>query len=255
MSDLRERVEDLRRRGGYWTPTLDPLIEMAPEFVEAYVSFAAHPHRAQHLSAKARSFVGLAVHAAATHLHEHGVRLSIRSALDAGASTAEIIEVLELTATLGVHACVFGVPILVEELGGVPPAPPGEEAKRERLKADFIAKRGYWNDGIWAGLLALDADYFQAFTAFSSAPWATTQLEPKLKELIYIAFDVSATHQFAPGTPIHMRNAMRYGATPGEILEVMQIASIIGIHSFEIALPILIEELQRLKPGVERAGT
>lgn len=247
MPGLRDLVEDLKRRGGYWAPALDPLIEMAPDFVEAYVAFAAHPCRTQHLSAKVRSFIGLSVHAAATHLHEPGVRLYMRAALDSGASVNEIIEVLELTTTLGVHACVFAVPILVDELGGVPAARPGEAAERARLKADFIAKRGYWNDTIWDGLLALDPAYFEAFTAFSSAPWATTHLEPKLKEFVYIAFDVSATHQFAPGTPIHIRNALKYGATAGEILEVVQIASIIGIHTFEIALPVLLEELERRK--------
>ena len=68
-----------------------------------------------------------------------------------------------------------------------------------------------------------------------------------MKEFIYLAFDVSATHQFAPGTPIHIRNAMKYGATAGEILEVIQIASIIGIQTFEVALPILFEELERRK--------
>jgi len=247
MSKARALVDDLKRCGGYWAPSLDPLIEMAPDFVEAYVAFAAHPCRSRHLSAKAKSFVGLAVHAAVTHLHEPGVRLYTRAALDAGASVEEIIEVLELTTTLGVHACVFAVPILVDVLGGVPAARPGEEAERERLKADFIARRGYWNDTLWAGLLALDPAYFEAFTAFSSAPWATSHLEPKLKEFIYLAFDVSATHQFAPGTPIHIRNAMKYGATAGEILEVIQIASIIGIQTFEVALPILFEELERRK--------
>ena len=246
MSKVRELVDDLKRRGGYWAPALDPLIELAPAFVEAYVAFAAHPCRTRHLSPKVHSFVGLAVHAAATHLHEPGIRLYLRAALDAGASVAEIIEVLELTTTLGVHACVFAVPILVGLLGGPPPArTPDEAAERERLKADFIAKRGYWNDRLWEGLLALDPAYFGAFTAFSSAPWATTNLEPKVKELIYLAFDVSATHQFAPGTPIHIQNAMKYGATPHEILEVVQIASTIGIQTFEVALPVLIDELRR----------
>lgn len=246
MSKTSEVVADLKRRGGYWAESLDPLIELAPEFVEAYAAFALHPYASRHLSDKVKSFVSLAVHAAATHLHEPGIRSSIRAALGAGASRDELIEVLELTTTLGVHASVYGVPVLVNELGGLPPV--GDDGvDRASLKAEFIAKRGYWDDRLWEGLLTLDPAYFKAFTSFSSAPWETRHLEPKVKELVYIAFDVSATHMFSPGTGLHIGNALKYGATAGEILEVMQIASTIGMQTFEAALPILLDELERTK--------
>jgi alkylhydroperoxidase/carboxymuconolactone decarboxylase family protein YurZ len=247
MPNLHDLVEDLKRRGGYWTPALDPLFEIAPDFAEAYVAFAAHPCRSQHLTPKVKNFVGLAVHASATHLYEPGIRFYLKGALDVGASVEEIIEVLELTCNLGVHACVFGVPILVNEIGGLEAAKADADGvDREKLKAEFIAKRGYWSS-IWDGLLALDPKYFQIFTAFSSAAWRSKALEPKVKEFMYIAANVSATHQFAPGTPIHIKNALNYGATAGEILEVIQSASVIGINTFEIALPILFEEIKSRK--------
>ncbi len=253
MSDITLAVEELRQCGGYWTETLDPLIELAPQFVEAYIDFSKHPFSSKNLSPKLKCFVSLAVHAAATHLHEPGIRLSIRNALRAGATKDELIEVLQLTTTLGVHACVYGIPVLVNELGGVQ-STDDNDLERARLKASFIEKRGYWDDHLWEGLLTLDPGYFRAFTAFSSSPWETSHLEPKEKELVYIAFDVSATHMFSPGTALHIRNAMKYGATAGEIVEVMQIASTIGIQTFELALPILMDELELAETEKEKGS-
>jgi alkylhydroperoxidase/carboxymuconolactone decarboxylase family protein YurZ len=68
-------------------------------------------------------------------------------------------------------------------------------------------------------------------------------LAPIVKELVYIAFDAAATHLYAPGLKLHMRNAVRLGATAEEITEVLEIVSIIGIHTATVGVPILAEEL------------
>jgi hypothetical protein len=36
-----------------------------------------------------------------------------------------------------------------------------------------------------------------------------------------------------------MRNALGYDATPGEIMEVLEIATLLSIHTLEVATPIL----------------
>ena len=53
------------------------------------------------------------------------------------------------------------------------------------------------------------------------------------------ALDVAATHLYGPGIKIHMRNALRHGATAKEITETIEIASVIGIHGALIASPML----------------
>ena len=92
-------------------------------------------------------------------------------------------------------------------------------------------------------MLLLDPEFFAAYTQFSSVPWVSGTLEPKVKELIYTAFDVSATHLYASGLRQHIRNALDYGATREEVLEVIELASVIGIHSCTVGVPILVEEL------------
>jgi alkylhydroperoxidase/carboxymuconolactone decarboxylase family protein YurZ len=123
-----------------------------------------------------------------------------------------------------------------------PPTPSGGGERRRALQAEFEAKRGYWHP-FWDDVLALDPDFFEAYTQFSSVPWTSGVLEPKVKELIYTAFDVSATHLYEPGLRQHIRNALGYGATREEIMEVIELASVIGIHSAAVGVPILLEEL------------
>jgi len=240
QKQLRDQFIEAR---GYWSPMWEGLLELDEDFFEAYTNFSSVPWRQGPLEPKVKEFVYIAVDAAATHLYVPGIRQHIKQALAYGAAAEEIMEVLELTATLGIHACNIGVPILVEELeaAGRPLSRELSEHQLE-LKADFESKRGYWHE-FWHEVLLLDADFFEAYTQFSSVPWVSGTLSPKVKELIYTAFDVSATHLYAPGLRLHIRNALGYGATREEVLEVMELASVIGIHSCTVGVPILLEEL------------
>jgi alkylhydroperoxidase/carboxymuconolactone decarboxylase family protein YurZ len=69
-------------------------------------------------------------------------------------------------------------------------------------------------------------------------------LEPKVKEMVYTAFDAAATHLYVPGLKQHLRNAVRLGATAEELIEVLEIVSVIGIHAAATAVPILADELR-----------
>jgi alkylhydroperoxidase/carboxymuconolactone decarboxylase family protein YurZ len=117
-------------------------------------------------------------------------------------------------------------------------------ARQEKLKAEFIANRGYWSE-LWDGVLALSPDFFEAYGEFSSVPWKTGTLEPKIREFVYIAVDASGTHLYEPGTRIHMANALRFGATPEEIMEVLALVSVLGIHTVSMGLPVLLDELKK----------
>jgi len=245
--DISQRIARFVDQGGTWNASLNALVDDAPAFVDAWLEFGGKPLREGPLPPKVKSLIGLELNAAMTHLHEDGVREHVRNALRFGASRAEILELLQLVSVMAVHACTLGVPILAECLTADPQqagALTQSDPRRDALRDEFKAKRGYWNT-LWETLLALDPDYFKAFIDFSAAPWLTGALEPKVKEFVYIAVAVSATHQFAPGTRIHMHNALGYGATAAELMEVMQIASAMGIQSFALTLPILQEELAR----------
>ncbi|WP_051791018.1 carboxymuconolactone decarboxylase family protein [Amycolatopsis jejuensis] len=119
----------------------------------------------------------------------------------------------------------------------------GSDAEQlNTLRERFIAERGYWNT-FWEGLLSLDPEFFDAYLNFSAVPWRNGVLEPKVKELIYTAIDASTTHLYEPGLRQHIRNALGYGATKEEIMEVLELTSVLGIHTCTLGVPVLMEEL------------
>ena len=68
-------------------------------------------------------------------------------------------------------------------------------------------------------------------------------LDPKTYELIAIAVDASCTHMYAPGVRTHIRKALELGVTFEEIAAVLQLTSVLGIHTMSMGAPILLEEV------------
>ncbi len=220
---------------GSWNEDWDAFLEVDPGYFARYLELAAHPWRSGPLEPKVKALVQMCVDAAATHLWGPGVHHHMANAIAHGATAVEVVEVLELTATMGIHSTNVGVPILIDELAraGTPLDTGPLTARQEEIKAQFTEKRGYWNE-FWDGILRLDPEFFAAYTAFSAHSWENGPLEPKVKELMYTAFDCSATHMFEPGLRQHIRNALEYGATAAEIMEVFELAAGIGAKSFTL---------------------
>src|SRR5438105_4849569 len=125
-----------------------------------------------------------------------------------------------------------------------------QQQRRKDLRDAFIDKRGYWSP-VWDGVLDLDPDFFESYLRFSAVPWENGVLEPKVKEFIYTAVDTAATHLYVKGLRQHIRNALDYGATCEEVMEVIEIASVLGIHAATVGVPILIEELAQSNGSAE----
>ena len=102
---------------------------------------------------------------------------------------------------------------------------------------------GDWNPA-WDLFKDLDPDYLEAFLHFRSVPLKGL-LEQKYKEMIFIAINAATTHMLGPGVRRHIQNALKAGATKAEILEVIQLTTIMGIHSMNLAAPILMEGAAR----------
>ena len=259
VRDVTERPRRACARSGRGasapgTRTGATFLEVDPGFFERYLDLAAHPWRHGALEPKVKALVQLSGRRrrdapvrsrrpppprprARARRERRGDHRDARADGDDGDPRLNV-----------------GVPILIEELAaaGTPLDDGPLTAREEEIKADFIAKRGYWND-FWDGILRLDAEFFAAYTAFSAWSWEHGVLEPKVKELIYTAFDSSATHMFEPGLRQHIRNAIAYGATREEIMEVFELASGIGAKSFALGAPALREESPRER-GLDRAA-
>jgi alkylhydroperoxidase/carboxymuconolactone decarboxylase family protein YurZ len=225
-----------------WAPQWESILRMDCEFLNAYLRLSVVPSIHNHLDDKVREFIYVAINASSTHLFSPGIAMHLKAAIDFGATREELMEVLELTSTVGIHAANVGVPLLLEVLDeeGVSTrsVSASVDEKREALKRRFVDEQGYWERS-WDAILTLDPDFFDAYAEFAAIPWRTGHLEPKVKELVLCALDVAATHLYRPGIKTHMRNALRHGATQEEIMEVLEIVSVIGIHGALIAAPML----------------
>jgi alkylhydroperoxidase/carboxymuconolactone decarboxylase family protein YurZ len=234
--------DDFIRIRNTWAPQWESILRMDCEFLNAYLQLSAVPLRHNHLENKVKEFIYVAINASSTHLFSPGIQMHLKAAIEFGATRDELMEVLELTSTVGIHAANAGVPILLEVLNeeGLSPNTVTFDERLDTLKPGFIEEQGYW-DASWDALLSLDPDFFEAHAQFAAIPWRAGHLEPKIKELVLCALDAAATHLYRPGIKTHMRNAIRLGATQDEIMEVLEIVSVIGIHGALIGVPMLEE--------------
>ncbi len=104
--------------------------------------------------------------------------------------------------------------------------------------------KGDWNP-LWEQFRELDPDFLEAYLAFRSVPQSQGPLEQKYKELILIAINAATTHLYGPGVRRHIQNALKAGASMEEILETIQLTTVMGIHSCNLAIPILMEEVSK----------
>jgi alkylhydroperoxidase/carboxymuconolactone decarboxylase family protein YurZ len=116
-------VEQQRLRAAYearfgdWPEFCDQLLRLDPGYFAVMLDLLAGARPADGLDEISRCLISLALNACFTALNPAGIRLQIRRALRLGADHRQILQVLQMTAHLGVHACAVGVPVLLSALG------------------------------------------------------------------------------------------------------------------------------------------
>ena len=121
---LDERRQALKkaymdRHNGEWSDEKENILRVDPEYFETFSRFENVPWETGTLSRKEKELLYIAVHAAPVTLHREELKRHIERALDEGASWQEIVEVIQIVSTLGIHAITMGVPILKEAIGEV----------------------------------------------------------------------------------------------------------------------------------------
>jgi alkylhydroperoxidase/carboxymuconolactone decarboxylase family protein YurZ len=226
-----------------WGSSLEKLEEWDPEGAELLTRAGASPWNSGVLPRKEVELISLALYCACTNLNESGTRRQIRAALDAGATRDEVLWVLKGGAAMALHSCSLGVPILLEEMkaagvtaaGGPKPATPACDAMKEI---------GQWNTA-WDPFYELSPLWIEEFLAFGVGLYKGGLFTPRFVELISIAFDASITHMYPPGVRRHIKGALDAGATPEEVMTVLQLCVSMGLQACAQGVPILAEELDR----------
>jgi alkylhydroperoxidase/carboxymuconolactone decarboxylase family protein YurZ len=120
------------------------------------------------------------------------------------------------------------------------------DASKSTLKTDHPT--GPWEDSV-AKLREWDPAWTEQCFKMTTNPWTSGILPLKTIELICIAVNAACTNLNQDGTRRHIRAALDAGATREEILTVLKMACLLGIHSCSLGAPILLEEAKAA--GVE----
>ncbi len=212
MTDAEKQAlkDEIVRERGYWAPFHAVLLERDPDFLKAYIAFQAAPSRSGVLPQKLCEFIYIAIDTSVNHMYERGGRRHMEFALKAGASEAEVLQVILLTTVLAAHHPIdLGLAILADRLGA--------QSARSLLDAVPELARGY--------------------DAYHDAVWECGPLSRKEKELVALAVCAAPTCLHEPGMRRHIDGALEAGATAAEIAAVLQLAAALAIHTCTIAVP------------------
>lgn len=117
--------------------------------------------------------------------------------------------------------------------------------------SDAARASGGWNTA-WDEAAAFDAEWMEKFLDMGTLPLRKGVLDPKMYEFLAIAVDASCTHLYSPGVRRHIGKALDLGATPEEIMAVLQAVAVLGIHSVALGAPILADEMQKRRMDVPK---
>lgn len=109
--------------------------------------------------------------------------------------------------------------------------------------SDAARASGQWNKA-WDEAAALDPEWIEKFIDMATLPVRKGLIDPKVYEFLAIAVDASCTHLYSPGVKRHIAKALDLGATPEEIMAVLQAVAVLGIHSVALGAPILSDEMK-----------
>ena len=112
-----------------------------------------------------------------------------------------------------------------------------QEDKTNELIERITKERGFMRP--WHRLLAeRDPRFMELY--HEKAMYAMSEknaLPRKFKEILLVCLD--AVTFFEEGLRIHVRNALKYGATEDEILEALEVCTMLSIHYLSNHLPII----------------
>lgn len=238
--------EQLRRKEafiaarGYWRPWTHDLLLVDPDFLEAYGRYAGYPAAHGPLSRRMVELVYVALDCSATHMFAPGAALHVRLALEAGATSRDISDVLKLATAQGLDGCLAGMDILAEELGHgtgrVEPLPQQQAALRDR----YVAIHGDW-PGHCHYLVRRDPAFFALMLDLIAVHDDGAGLSAQDQVLIRIALAACFVALNRETLRAAIRHALVLDVTQGEIEQVLQLTAHIAVHACAVGFPALRE--------------
>jgi alkylhydroperoxidase/carboxymuconolactone decarboxylase family protein YurZ len=190
------------------------------------------------LDALSEALIRLGLAVAVTSLDRGAIDAAIERAFDAGASPAQVQEVIALVSGLGVHSLMMSAVSVLEAARqrGLIETDDRFTENEQALWDNHVGDDPFWigfeaeTPGFLHALLTLSPDLFSGFFDYCAIPWKSGTVHARTKELIAMAVDATPTHRFLPGFRVHLRNALSLGAGPVAVMATLDIAAAAPPH-------------------------
>lgn len=220
---------------GYWRPWTEAMLQADPGFLERYASYAGYPARSGPLSERMVELIYVALDASASHLFEPGLKTHMARALAAGASEADIADVLHLLAAQGLESVYQTVAILEEEAADDPvvTSDAAMHARMERL--------GPRLSQVMMPLAQRDSGYAHVLLDFLAHRGSNSGLTPRERGLVQVALHACFTAFNPSAVRRFIRAALAEGATSAELLQAIQLGAHLSVHGTALGATVLTE--------------
>lgn len=126
-----------------------------------------------------------------------------------------------------------------------------EEA--EPLIQQFASHYGQVSDGLRL-LITTDPEFASALESYVAASSQASSLEPRIRELLLLAHDVSITNLDREGAQRRVVKALRAGATEAEIRHVIELVAMLSTHGLIRGIPLVPSQGSGPDPATAMSG-
>lgn len=239
----RIRADFIAQRG-YWRPWVETLLETNPGFVAQYARYAGYPARTGPLSERMVELVYVALDSSGTHLFPSGLRTHMAKALQAGATTSDILDVLHLVAVQGV-ARVGQAAAIVAEVAGVQIASalaPALQARIDRVAAAHALTL--------QAVAAMDPGYVEVLLDFIEQGRPGDGLTPGERSIVQLALHACFTGFDAQAVRTVAQAALAQGVEAAALLQAVQLGAHLAVHGTALG----VEALREMRSGPAAPG-
>jgi len=208
---------------GYWRPWTEALLHANPAFLSHYADYAGYPAQTGPLTPRMVELVYVALDASATHLYEPGLTTHLRMAREAGASEADVFDVLHLVTVQGLSAVLQAADVLHD--AATPSPLPKEDPLHNRIHA-------LWPEQAPSllRLAAQDPGYVSVLLDFVEGGAPAGGLTPAERLLVRIALHACFTQADRHTLHTLIPHALAQGVARAEILQVIQLGAHLAVH-------------------------
>lgn len=232
----RERIKArFIKARGYWRPWTETMLQAQPAFLDHYADYAGYPARSGPLSSRMVELIYVALDTSSAHLFAAGLKTHMAGAVAAGASQADIFDVLHLVAAQGLECVYQAAAILAGEAGqtGAPRIDAALQARIERLCPQASA--------VLPILAAQDSAYVSTLLDFLEHGGTGRGLSDTELGLVQIALHAC----FTAFNPDALRRLIRTGLDAGtsapQILQAIQLGAHLSVHGTALGATVLSE--------------